>query len=180
MVNPEKELGRFRTLNDLNPDDERIKVFVSYAHIDDRLRRGLQPYLTVLEGSGLIATWWDVLLKPDDPVHSTITHELESSDIVIMLISIDFLASWYVKQYEMPIAFQRRSSGKCNILPVVLVPTNAVNDHPSLNMLNPQPRFGGNVKPISKYGRQSDGWNEVYAVLKKMVAEARARKKYRA
>lgn len=44
--------------------EEPIRVFISYAHKDERFRLALEPHLKLTQRQGLIATWHDRLIKP--------------------------------------------------------------------------------------------------------------------
>lgn len=173
------ELARLRAIVEARAKETPVRIFMSYAHKNDPLWRGIDPHLRYFESTGETVNWRDVLLEADNHYHETITGELRQADIVIMLVSIDFLSSWYVTKFELPIAIERHKKGECRVLPVVLQPTVAVDTHPFLGTLTPQPRHKGSLKPISKFGRHSDGWDQIYPVLKRMVEDVKAKRKGR-
>ncbi len=72
-----------------------LMVFYSYAHEDERLRRKLEKHLSLLRQQGMITEWNDRQILPGtDWAHVIDTH-LMTAQIILLLISPDFLASDY-------------------------------------------------------------------------------------
>lgn len=83
------------------------KVFFSYSHVDEALRDQLEIQLKMLKRQGIIETWHDRRIVAGQKLDSAINEELMSADIVLLLVSPDFLASEYCYDREMTAAMQR-------------------------------------------------------------------------
>jgi len=70
----------------------------------------------------LIETWTDLEIKAGDEWSKEISSNLESADIVILLISIDFLNSKYCYDIELQQALARHEKGETRVIPVILRP----------------------------------------------------------
>lgn len=101
---------------------QRISVFVSYAHADEKLRKKLGKHLSVLERQGLIAAWHDRMIGAGAEWAGTIDARLEQSRIVLLLISSDFIDSRYCYDIEMKRALERHEKREALVIPVVLRP----------------------------------------------------------
>src|SRR5262245_46598699 len=71
------------------------RVFVSYAREDESYRRRLDVHLTPLVRDGLIEVWSDHAVAVGSDWERDILHELAAADIVILLVTPDFVASAY-------------------------------------------------------------------------------------
>ena len=72
-----------------------VKAFISYSHRDERFRQNLESHLSILRRLGVIDVWHDRVIKPGSELDDSIDTNLEQSELVILLISADFLASDY-------------------------------------------------------------------------------------
>ncbi|MFC0387646.1 toll/interleukin-1 receptor domain-containing protein [Muricoccus vinaceus] len=70
-------------------------VFFSYAHADEALRDKLEVQLSGLKRQGIIETWHDRRIEAGSHVDHTISRELEAADIILLLISANFINSDY-------------------------------------------------------------------------------------
>ena len=97
-------------------------LFFSYSHRDEALRDQLETHLAMLKRQGFIETWHDRRITAGEPLDLAISASLESADIVLLLVSPDFLASDYCYEREMLRAVQRHKAGACTVIPVILRP----------------------------------------------------------
>ncbi len=98
-----------------------VKLFYSYAHEDDVLRKELDKQLTILRRAGIIESWHDRNIDAGSDWQGAIDAHLESADVVLLLISPDFIASHYC-DYELTNAMKRRQRGESIVIPVILRP----------------------------------------------------------
>jgi TIR domain-containing protein len=96
-----------------------LHVFISYSHCDQGYKDELIKHLSPLKRLNLIAEWHDRKIEPGDKWAQVISESLKKSDIVILLISIDFINSKYCYDVEMDEALDRASEGKTVIIPVI-------------------------------------------------------------
>lgn len=95
-------------------------VFFSYSHKDEDLRDQLEAHLSLLRNQGLIDVWYDRRIIAGDALDNTIFKELETADIILLLISSDFLNSTYCFAREMNRAMERHNAGTARVIPVIL------------------------------------------------------------
>jgi hypothetical protein len=103
-----------------NKAAERLKVFVSYSHADKELKDRLVKHLRPLEHENLIEVWVDQQISAGDDWDKEISKKLGEADIVLTLISVDFVNSKYCYDVELEKALEREVSGDAKVIPVVL------------------------------------------------------------
>ncbi|MDQ6942327.1 MAG: toll/interleukin-1 receptor domain-containing protein [Candidatus Eremiobacteraeota bacterium] len=95
-------------------------VFFSYSHADEPLRDQLEKHLSALKRGGLVDTWHDRKIVAGDALDATVMQQLETADVVLLLVSADFIASDYCVGREMARALERHADGSCVVIPVIL------------------------------------------------------------
>ena len=95
-------------------------VFFSYSHADEVLRDQLEKQLAILKRQGLIETWHDRRIDPGQEFGGEIDIHVENDDIILLLISSDFLASEYCYEKEMLRAVERHDRKEAIVIPVIL------------------------------------------------------------
>lgn len=103
-----------------DPDGQTLKVFVSYSHADEKLKDAVLRHLKPLERMGLISEWHDRKLLAGDRWAEEISRGIEDADIVLLLISIDFINSKYCYDVELDRALERHAEGSCRVIPIIL------------------------------------------------------------
>lgn len=101
-----------------------VSLFYSYSHRDETLRNELETHLKILERRNLISSWNDRQIEAGDDWKNEIDKNLESADIILLLISADFIASDYCYEKEMKCALERHNNGKAVVIPVILRDAN--------------------------------------------------------
>jgi hypothetical protein len=97
-----------------------LTLFLSYAHEDEELRVELVKHLKLLERQGILSTWSDRALTAGSEWRGQIADQLAAADIVLLLISPDFVASDYCYDVELAHALRRHNEGECAVVPVFL------------------------------------------------------------
>ncbi|HYC93256.1 MAG TPA: FxSxx-COOH system tetratricopeptide repeat protein [Thermoanaerobaculia bacterium] len=138
------------------------RVFVSYAHEDEKLKDELLKHLRVLERQGVIEAWHDRLIAAGSAFGEEIRERLEASSVVLLLVSPDFLASDYCWDEEMTRALQHGRA-----LPVILRPC-AWQDAPFAH-LTAAPTDG---KPVTSWKNRDEAFFDVVKHIKRAVAGA--------
>jgi hypothetical protein len=98
------------------------KVFISYSHTDENLCKQLINHLSALKRRGLIREWHDRRIMPGEDWDKSIKQELLDSDIVLLLISSDFIASEYCFDIEISKAMEKHEQKTAIVIPIVLRP----------------------------------------------------------
>lgn len=70
-------------------------VFLSYSHADESLRDQLEKHLSALKRQGLIDSWHDRRIVAGKEFDKEISGNLEKAEVILLLVSSDFLASDY-------------------------------------------------------------------------------------
>jgi len=103
-----------------NKGTERMRVFVSYSHADKDLKDQLVKHLRPLERENLIEVWVDHEIKAGDDWDREIVKKLSEADIVLTLVSIDFINSKYCYDVELEQALEREAEEEAKVIPIIL------------------------------------------------------------
>ncbi len=106
------------------PIAKPVRLFYSYSHRDEELRRELETHLALLQNTGVIDQWHDRKIDAGDEWEAEIDRNLEAADVVLLLISSDFLASRYCYGVEMTRALERHDAGEIRVIPIVVRPVD--------------------------------------------------------
>lgn len=97
-------------------------VFFSYSHKDEDLRNELEVHLSGLKRQGIISTWHDRRITAGSELGPAIDGNLNSADVILLLVSPDFINSDYCYEKEMERAMERHQSRAARVIPVILRP----------------------------------------------------------
>src|SRR6266581_4917208 len=107
-----------------NPPEEPLELFYSYAHADEALRKELEKHLSLLQQRGLIAGWHDRKIPAGATWADEIDTHLNTAQIILLLISADFLDSQYCYGVEMKRALERQAAGEARVIPIIVRPVD--------------------------------------------------------
>ena len=114
------------TINDFkhmeNFDHVPKKIFISYSSRNADFIGRFNTHLQVLKDNGLIDPWCDRMLKPGTQWDEAIRKEMKNSDLLILLLSPDFLANEYVMKTEIPLIFDQFGSDDSKFFFIELQP----------------------------------------------------------
>jgi hypothetical protein len=147
-------------------------VFLSYAHRDERLRDELAKHLSALRRSALIETWDDRRTTPGTDLDDAIDQHLSSADLVLLLISPDFINSDYCYQREMRAALKRHRKGAARIIPIILRPVDWQGT--PIGRLLAAPK---DAKPVTTWHRRDDALLDVATSVRRAAQELSAQRK---
>ena len=100
----------------------RTKVFISYAHKDDRWRERVVEQLGVLAKQGLLDLWDDRKIGAGDAWFDQIHEHMLSAKVALLLISSSFLTSDFILAHEVPKLFDRHKESGMHIYPLLIRP----------------------------------------------------------
>lgn len=149
-------------------DRQPVRVFFSYSHQDDQHRIRLEKALKLMERQGLIDTWTDRKLLPGDRWEEGIEQELERADLILFLVSDDFIASDFIWSREMTRALEREKAGEARVVPVIVRPCDWHSA--PFGKLQAVPKDGLAVTH-SSWGSEDEAWTDVAQRLRAMVEE---------
>jgi TIR domain len=99
-----------------------IEIFFSYAHEDEEFCKQLEKHLSLLEKQGIINTWHDRNINAGSEWEREINAHLNTAQIILLLVSPDFIASNYCYSDEMERAMKRHERGNARVIPIILRP----------------------------------------------------------
>jgi hypothetical protein len=144
----------------------KLKAFVSYSHADETLKDEFLKHLRPLQRLGLLESWNDRNIKPGDEFDKTISNELDGSDIVFLLVSVDFINSKYCYDVELERAVQRHKDNKSRVIPIIL--RNCLWEHSLFGGLLALPRDG---KAVRTYADQDAAFKEIAVAVHELALD---------
>jgi TIR domain len=142
-----------------------VKLFVSYSHTDEQLRIAMEKHLSLMKNQGVIDVWHDRSILAGQEFADTIDSNLSDSQIILLLVSSDFLASDYCWGIEMSHAMQKHESGGAHVIPIILRACDW-NSAP-FGKLTAAPRDG---KPIRSWPDLDEALYDVALKIRRAVA----------
>jgi pterin-4a-carbinolamine dehydratase len=101
-----------------------LTLFFSYAHQDKALQSQLLRHLSRLIQTGQVIPWDDEEILPGVEWKQEIDNHLKTADIIVLLVSPNYMSSAYCSGEEMPVALRRYEAKEVQVLPVILRPTD--------------------------------------------------------
>lgn len=150
---------------------EPVRIFYSYSHADEALRKELETHLAVLKRQKLITGWHDRDIAAGERWDDEIKKELERADIVLLLVSPSFVASEYCWDHEMERAIQRQQEGTVRVIPVILRPVELKNV--PFMKFQALPR---DAKPVTSWRDRDEAWKAVATGIREVAEKILARK----
>jgi tetratricopeptide (TPR) repeat protein len=151
------------------PFSTASRIFFSYATSaskDKNLLNKLRAHLSSLRRQGLIDEWYDSAISTRGDVGQIIETYINKANIIVLLISADFLNSKRCYEVEMKRALELRNAGEAQVIPVLLRPT--IWDGSPLDQYSLLPPDG---KPVSLWSDPDAALVEVAKGIRKVVEE---------
>lgn len=140
-------------------------IFFSYSHADEALRDQLEKQLAMLKRQGVIETWHDRRIGAGENIHHAIDAHINTDDIILLLVSPDFLASDYCYDVEMKRAMERNDNGEAVVIPVILRACDW--HHAPFGNLNAVPRDG---RPVASWPDRDEAFLQVAKAVREAVS----------
>lgn len=149
-------------------DDSPMKLFYSYAHKDEPLRNKLDTHLKILERRGLIFPWHDRLIRAGKNWAEEIDTNLKVANIILLLVSADFIASDYCYSTEMKLALERHEAGEARVIPIILRDVNWTKA--PFAKLQALPKDG---KAVTLWPDRDSAWRDVSEGIERAIQSIR-------
>jgi hypothetical protein len=149
-----------------------IEVFFSYSHRDEELRDEMAKHLTILKRQGVITTWHDREITAGTEWAGAIDAHMNSAQVILLLISPDFLASDYCWDIELKRAMERHEAREARVIPVILRPVDNWSKAPFGKLQ----AFPTNGKPVTTWSNRDEAFANVAQAIRKAVQELAATK----
>ena len=141
-----------------------MKLFYSYCHKDEHPRERIEKHLSILKDEGHIDEWHDRRILAGQNIHKEIDTHLETSDLILLLLSPDYFASRECNR-EMRKALEQKEKTNATVIPVIARPC-AWKDRQTISHLRAIPKDG---KPITKWDNEDDAFLDIYENIKAIV-----------
>lgn len=149
---------------------QAIRLVFSYSHKDEKLRDELETHLTLLKRQGFISTWHDRRILGGENWKGVIDENFRRADLILLLISADFIASDYCYETEMNLSLERDSKGEARVVPIIL--RTCVWQSAPFGKLQGLPKDG---KPVTSWPDRDEAWTDVAEGMKRIVEALRSK-----
>ncbi|HEX3528338.1 MAG TPA: toll/interleukin-1 receptor domain-containing protein [Thermoanaerobaculia bacterium] len=107
---------------DHQPVAARNRIFISYKHAasNKKVLDRLLFQLYDLEKKGLIDAWSDRKIEAGMIWPPEIEKALSSATVAVLLVSVEFMASPFIREKELPVLLERAGRQQVTILPLIL------------------------------------------------------------
>ena len=141
------------------------KIFYSYCEQDRVYQEDLEKHLQTLKENKLITDWHYKKILPSQEWQNEIDEHLKNSDIVLFLMSVNFINSEYCrKELEMAVNSKKR------IIPIILkncawkdieIKKKKISDC--------YQALPDTLKPIDEWDSKDEAWQNIYQKIKKLL-----------
>jgi subtilisin family serine protease len=145
-----------------------VRLMCSYSHKDSVLLDELKTHLSPLKRQRLLESWQDREILPGSEWQAEIARELNAADIILLLISSDFVASDYCYDIEMERAIERHDAGTVRVIPVIVREVDWAGT--PFSKLKALPRDG---KAVTKWQNQDEAWADVAKEIRRVIESMR-------
>lgn len=149
-----------------------LSLFYSYSHKDEELRDRLEIHLATLKRQGWVQQWHDRKILPGEKWANKIDENLETAEIILLLVSPDFIASDYCYELEMRRAIERHEATEAIVIPISLRPTDCTG-LPFAGLQGLPTDF----RPVTKWADQDDAFLDIAQGIRIVVEECRAKRR---
>lgn len=143
-----------------------VRLFFSYSHKDESYRNELETHLKLLQRQGFLETWHDRKIGASDDWKQSIDENLKRADIILLLVSADFIASDYCYEKEMEAALERHDDGEARVAPVIVRDVNW--EKAPFARLGVLPEDG---KAVSLWENRDRAWRNVAEGIEKLAED---------
>jgi MinD-like ATPase involved in chromosome partitioning or flagellar assembly len=137
-----------------------IKIFISYSRKDEIVKSELMSHMSVLTKKHNVSIWSDDYLLPGDDWNDVIEKNLVDSDIILLLISPDYLRSKFTA-YEVTQSFKLKK----RIIPIIIRQTNEFFES-TMSKLYALPR---NMVPIEEFENRSQAFTDITSEIERVI-----------
>ncbi len=141
-----------------------IRLFYSYSHQDEELRKELENHLSLLRRKGLLSAWHDRMIGAGDEWKGAIDKNLEGAHVILLLVSSSFLASDYCWDVETKRAVERHDRDEAKVIPIILRPCDWQGA--PFGKIQALPRDG---KAITSWSNRDEAFTDVALGIRRAI-----------
>lgn len=145
------------------------KVFISYSRRDQAFVEQLRKSLAILEELEYITTISDADLLPGPEYTPAIQEFIGSSDVILYMVSDNFLNSSFITEKERVWAEERKASSSAVILPVYCDRCDFKSTEFSAYNIIPRSDHDSRLTPISEWPKQERAYREIVHQIKRLI-----------
>ena len=143
-----------------------LRLFLSYAHEDRNILEELRKHLAPLRHEQVVTDWYDRELVPGQSWNHRIQEQLESSHLVLVIVTADFVASDYAYGQELNRALELHDTGLLRLIPVIA--RNCLWQNLPLARIQVLPE---GAVPISRWQDRDDAYVSVVTGVERAARE---------
>ncbi len=142
------------------------KLFHSYCHKDEQYSKELEKRLATMKRKGMIDSWHDRKIVPGSNISEKIKENIVNSDIILFLVSPDFLDSEEcIKELEESFNLAKENTNKKKLIPIILRPCDWKNE-PKLKIPLALPKDG---QAINTWENTDEAWEDIRCGIERAV-----------
>lgn len=145
-----------------------FKLFYSYSHNDEEMRVELEKHLSLLQRNNVIEGWHFRKIPPGREWRGEIDENLEAAQIILLLMSADFLNSNYCWEVEARRAMERHNLKQATVIPVVVRACDWKN-----SLFEKLEALPTNAKPITSWSNRDEALYDVTQGIKHAIEAMR-------
>jgi tetratricopeptide (TPR) repeat protein len=143
-----------------------LEVFCCYAREDHLMLKSLKKHLALLQREGQIIIRSDTDLNAGVEWERELHQYLEKADIILLLISPDFMSSDYCYSSEMKRAMARHEQNSAHVIPILL--RSVLWQNAPFATLQVVPT---NARPVKSWSDEDDAFHNVAEQISRVVFE---------
>lgn len=147
----------------------RVRLFISYDSADRRSLEHLEKHMAPLVRSAAVELWHEGRLAPGENWSEEINRRLHEADVIVALLSSDYLASDHCMAH-VKFAMAQNEAGAARFVPVLVRSVSL-----PLTMVGKLQTFPRDGRPVEKYSSRDDAWHSVATELRRIVEYAGGR-----
>lgn len=149
---------------------EALKAFISYSHADEQHKNRLTQFLVMLKRNGVLESWDDRQLLAGDKLDQEIERQLHAADVVILLVSQDFISSYYCYEIELSKTFAMINEGVSRVIAIIVDHCTWGDTSIKEFVLLPK-----DAKPVVDFENQNQAWLQVSEAIRDVCKDIKKR-----
>ena len=145
-----------------------IRIFCSYSDEDRSLQEGLEKHLSSLVRGGGVVTWNKHKVTAGQERQREIDNQLKRADLILLLISANFISSDDCYAGDLVNALQRYHIDRIRVIPILLKPCTW--DELAFSSLQVLPR---GMRPVTLWSNRDAAFTHIVGEIKTVVQELR-------
>ena len=105
----------------IDEQNNPVRIVLSYAHEDERERNDLLGHLAnLIDHQKRAQLWSDLRIAPGSNWKEEIDRAFQSAELILLLITSDFMKSEFIRTEELKTALERQQRGEVEVIPIIV------------------------------------------------------------